>query len=490
MQTVYLEDVYCDSGVPKYTFVTPNEYTRTKVSLRTKGRGVVVEGPSGIGKTTCIKRILEELELPARTFSARVPKDIEEIATVLDNPDNAGVIIVDDFHLLDDEMKKAFSNLLKVLADESREDIKLVLIGINRAGECLVQLAPDLNNRIDTIRFEKNPKDKILELISKGEKVLNVSISSKEQIAERSFGSFQIAQMLCKAVCVAQDIIESQTELTTIDVPFESVVANQMQELSRVFSPIAKLFAAGNRNRRNGHAPYLMLMRWLSETENGSLQMDEVYMSHPKFKASISQIADKGYITQLIEKNDSVAKVLYYEPGAKLLVVEDPKFIFFIKNIDWEKFAKEMGFNQVQTDTQYDFALSFSGEKRVYAQKLFDYLSENELSVFYDKDLAADIWGKDLEDYFTPIYESEARYVIAMIDASYPKKVWAVFESEKYKKRRGDESVLPILFEDFIPSPLDSLYSKGFERIDSTDPDIDGQVARVGEMLIKKISLS
>ena len=488
MEPVFLENVYRDSGVPKYTFVIPNEYTRTKVALRTKGRGVVVEGSSGIGKTTCIKRILEETGIQACSLSARIPRDRDRINGIINKPEGAGVVIIDDFHLLDDGTKKALSDLLKVLADEAREDIKLVLIGINRAGECLIQLAPDLNNRIDTIRFEKNPTHKILELINKGEEVLNISIHCKDDIARRSFGSFHIAQMLCKAVCILQNITEKQAELVEVNVPISDVIVNQMDVLSRVFSPVAKAFAAGNRNRRDGRAPYLMLLRWLSETENGALQMDEIYMKYPTYKASISQISDKGYVTQLINKNESIAKVLYYEPAAKLLAVEDPKFIFYIKNVDWARFSSDMGFKQGECDTSYDFALSFSGAKRTYVEKLFAFLTENEYSVFYDKDHAADILGKDLEKYFAPIYESDAKYVIAMIDATYPKRVWTVFESEKYKARFGEDTVIPILFEDFEPSLFDDLFKRGYERIDSRGPDIDGQIESIGKLLIDKMN--
>lgn len=77
------------------------------------------------------------------------------------------------------------ANLLKTAADENREDIKLILIGINNAGEGLIQLSPDLNNRIDTIRYESNSPEKILELIHKGEKALNIRIKDKNNLITR-----------------------------------------------------------------------------------------------------------------------------------------------------------------------------------------------------------------------------------------------------------------------------------------------------------------
>ena len=59
----YLEDVFKTSGIPTHTFVRPDEYNTILVSLRTKGRCLVVEGPSGIGKTTCVIKVIEELGL-------------------------------------------------------------------------------------------------------------------------------------------------------------------------------------------------------------------------------------------------------------------------------------------------------------------------------------------------------------------------------------------------------------------------------------------
>ncbi|MDO1499113.1 hypothetical protein Q2T40_01975 [Winogradskyella maritima] len=65
----------------------------------------------------------------------------------------------------------------------------------------MVQIAGDLNNRIDTIKFEQNPENKISELISLGEKVLNINFNTKEEIINLAKGSFHIAQLLSKETC-------------------------------------------------------------------------------------------------------------------------------------------------------------------------------------------------------------------------------------------------------------------------------------------------
>lgn len=61
-----LEEVFKLSGVPTITFVEPVEYDALKVSIRTPGRCCVIEGPSGIGKTSSVIKILQELGIEAK----------------------------------------------------------------------------------------------------------------------------------------------------------------------------------------------------------------------------------------------------------------------------------------------------------------------------------------------------------------------------------------------------------------------------------------
>ena len=90
-----LEDVFRVSGVPTHTYVTPDRYGEIKVAVRTPGRCVVLEGPSGIGKTTIISKVLHELEFRDQPtlLSGRKKDDIEIIAE-LPNMSNFGSVSV------------------------------------------------------------------------------------------------------------------------------------------------------------------------------------------------------------------------------------------------------------------------------------------------------------------------------------------------------------------------------------------------------------
>ncbi|UQO99510.1 ATP-binding protein [Burkholderia multivorans] len=132
-----LQDVFKKSGVPTHTFVEPSEFNRLVVALRTPGRGIIIEGPSGIGKTSSVRRALEQMSEASYTFlSARRPPDVPLIED-LPNMSKIGLVIVDDFHRLRGDIKGRLSDMMKLLSDEEDQHSKLVLIGINRAGQSL-----------------------------------------------------------------------------------------------------------------------------------------------------------------------------------------------------------------------------------------------------------------------------------------------------------------------------------------------------------------
>jgi hypothetical protein len=222
---------------------------------------------------------------------------------------------------------------MKVLADSETEKSKLVLIGINKAGQQLVTFAQDLGLRIDVFRLEANPVDKIHELIARGEEALSVKITQKDAIATRAQGSFQIAQLLCHKLCILAKVIETCAQQTTIDLSLDVVIEDVMVDLGRQFKEVAVTFARGFTLRREGRAPYLHMLKWLAESDEWSLDLSEALRRRPEHKASISQVLDKGYLEALLrdDKRAILEPHFHFEPSTSILSVEDPKLIFTLR---------------------------------------------------------------------------------------------------------------------------------------------------------------
>jgi hypothetical protein len=408
-----LQDVFKTGGVPTVTFVKPLEYPKILLNLKTAGRGLVIEGPSGIGKTTAILKAIEELGLLDRVvrLSARKKEDVEYISLIPDLKD-FGIVLIDDFHKLPDEIKSQLADLVKIFADEEVIKSKLIVLGINEAGQSLIKFAPDLVNRIDIIRFENSTDAKVAELIEKGESELNININIRDDIVKESNGGFYIAQMLCSEVCQREDILKSCEELKRINTSFESVKFAIWKRLSGNFYGVCKAFALGARYRPEGRAPYLHMLNWLASSGDWVLNIPDALRNNAEMRLSVGQVVEKGYLNELFQRT-IISAVLHFD--GRNLVVEDPQFVFYIRNMPWAKFAKELGFKNIGFKNKYDFALSFAGSEREIAEKIFEGLSDEEFSVFYDKYEQHRIIANNVEEYLEPIYQSEASFIVCLL---------------------------------------------------------------------------
>jgi hypothetical protein len=95
----------------------------------------------------------------------------------------------------------------------------------------------------------------------------------------------------------------------------------------------------------------------------------------------------------------------------------------------------------------YDVALSFAGEDRKFAEELFTALHQRGISVFYDNNEKADLWGKNLYDYLSDLYLNRAKYCVMLISRHYVQKMWTNHERQAAQARavkEKEEYILPI----------------------------------------------
>jgi hypothetical protein len=481
-----LQEVFVLSGVPQYTFVEPVEYTRLLVALRTPGRSIVVEGPSGIGKTTAVIKAIGDAGIAERVLTLSARKK-EDIAFITDLPTQLpiGIVIIDDFHRLDDRQESAIADLMKTLADDGAEHSKLVVLGITNAGQSLVSFGKDLANRIEVIPFEANPEYKVDELIKKGERALNISINIREEIVKAAQGSFYLAQMLAYHTCIRSGLLKTaEAEIETSE-SYESVKGQVMASLARSFHDTALAFARGTKLRREGRAPYLHLLYWLSQSESWTINANRETDRHPDQRGSVSQVVAKGFLSGLISSSSDIQRVLYFDSNNSLLVAQDPQFVFYIRNLSWPQFAEEVGFLSLEFPSRYDFALSFAGADRDIAEALFNILQEHELEVFYDRNEQHRILAEDVEEYLAPIYSSDAQLVVCILGPDYPKRVWTKIESDQFKERFKSGEVIPIVLNTAPLGAFDSAARVGHIAWDRSRP-LNDQLPVVADMLIGK----
>ena len=98
----------------------------------------------------------------------------------------------------------------------------------------------------------------------------------------------------------------------------------------------------------------------------------------------------------------------------------------------------------------YDVAISFAGEQRAEARAIADCLRKAGLKVFFDEYEDAMLWGEDLYERLSDIYQNQAGYCITLVSTEYAEKVWTSHERKNAQARALKEAkayLLPVRFD-------------------------------------------
>ncbi|WP_108867885.1 toll/interleukin-1 receptor domain-containing protein [Aquimarina aquimarini] len=121
---------------------------------------------------------------------------------------------------------------------------------------------------------------------------------------------------------------------------------------------------------------------------------------------------------------------------------------------------------------EYDVALSFAGENRAYVEEVANSLKIRGIRVFYDLFEETNLWGKNLYEYLSEIYQNRALYTVMFISGFYNQKLWTNHERASMQARAFQESreyILPARFDDTeIPGILKTV---GYINLKNRTPD-------------------
>ena len=110
---------------------------------------------------------------------------------------------------------------------------------------------------------------------------------------------------------------------------------------------------------------------------------------------------------------------------------------------------------------EFDVAFSFAGEQRSYVEATACALKNRNVRVFYDRDSNASLWGKDLYQYLSDLYQNKARYCVVFLSKQYAEKLWTKHELKIMQAHAFQESreyILPARFDEtHIPGLLPTI---------------------------------
>src|SRR6266571_4519647 len=137
-----------------------------------------------------------------------------------------------------------------------------------------------------------------------------------------------------------------------------------------------------------------------------------------------------------------------------------------------------------EADYEFDAAISFAGTERPQAEVLARIARAAGFRVFYDRLYAADLWGKDLVEYFDRIYRERARYCVILVSEEYASRMWTIHERRSALARmvteRGRGYILPVEIERVDLAGLQPTIG----RLSIKDYTIE----EIGRLLVQKLS--
>src|SRR4051812_14826835 len=197
-----LSDVFQTVGLPQYTYVKPTHFGEVRADIEQPGKHVLIEGPSGIGKTCVVYKVFEELGFkPDVDYKYVACRDDSAEATIFDFVNSASegamalwpILFIDDFHILPEQTRREIGSRLKRISDhmfEKKFTSKVIFVGIPAAGSSILADAPDLGPRLGGYSIKRASDTEINQLIDEGEAQLNIIFDDRNVILSEASGNF------------------------------------------------------------------------------------------------------------------------------------------------------------------------------------------------------------------------------------------------------------------------------------------------------------
>jgi hypothetical protein len=410
-----LGEVFKPSGVPTLTFVEPDDFVEFRMALRQPGLGIVLEGPSGIGKTTVLRHAVEQDAVRlghVRILSARRPADAEEIRQLPQG--HTGLVAVDDFHRLPSALQDQLADYLKLLADDDGAAGKLVVVGIPGTAQSLVAVGSDLATRIRVFRPGRAAEGLILQMIEKGESALNIAFDGKAEIVLASAGSLLTAQMLCWHLAMMAGIERTAPTLAIVHTDIGRARGRVADSLRMKYQPMVDEFVVLDEPTE---PLCIELLLRLAATPDGILSLETVREERPDLRGAIDRVFVSGLPHGFHSRHPRIAEHLYYDPRAERLIADDPQFIFYSRQLNRDQLLQAAG-KRLPVPRDQIF-ICYSRKDATWLERLQVHLSplerEGLVDVWSDRRIElGDQWRKEIEAALT-----RARIALLLVSADF-----------------------------------------------------------------------
>ncbi|KAB2933717.1 MAG: TIR domain-containing protein [Candidatus Contendobacter sp.] len=472
MQGYNISDVFNESEIPVLTFVEPREFSDIVGSILTSGKHITLSGPSGCGKTTLARKALDESGrgpgdthwLSGRDYASHekiesifakefsIAESMDEITEYLAV---AGIVVLDDFHHLKESVRQDIGYRLKRWHEIG---IRFFIIGIASSSKKMLDVDAELGIRNDVYEMKKQDDNFCAEVISLGERHLNIEFSSqaKKQFIAASNGIPSAIQVICRVACIRNKILKTVSDRAVIDCGMDQIKDGVLRIYRGKYHNKLVGLCKGKQQARSVHNTYFDIIKSIAIIGKSEIQLQEIQQrllnpiddAKERAKKTTSFHNCLKYLPEVIEER-GLDDAIYLNKDSDSISIEDPSFGLYLTLIGMDEIGKAIRLRR--TGFPWDVAVSFAGEDRPVVEELKDALNNAGYTVFYDFDIQHQLWGADLRLKLADVYSNDAQYMVIFLSKHYPEKDWTKFELEIGKEARGKRTeiyLLPVLMDD------------------------------------------
>ncbi|WP_039925018.1 hypothetical protein, partial [Treponema sp. JC4] len=266
-----------------------------------------------------ILKVMKKLVVQKRIVAIQLT--IERLADFLGKK---GLIwVIEDFHKVPDEQKIKLAQVLKVFMDKATEypKVKIICIGAVCSAREMLDLDPELNNRVSEIEVPLMNDSEIEKIATKGFSLLNVHFADSSLTNKIVYYSNRLAAVchqLCFDLCYNKAIEKNSLKKVYIDSDdFFNAVKSYSERNSDTFKKIFEKLKA--------HYILFKLCNSVVEKGKDSFNPGEIFRSNKK----LTTIEKRNYLQKLTEKE--YGELLQYNPDTDTFSILNPFLAAYLK---------------------------------------------------------------------------------------------------------------------------------------------------------------
>jgi hypothetical protein len=178
--------------------------------------GSLAVKPGGVGGEGSRRR--SDATMDGEATSRTLDKGIRSVGLrVLEGLDRP--IVIDDFHHMAPDLQRAIIRLLKPLVER---ELAVILAAVPHHAADAVMAENEMESRVESLQIGLWDEDELVEISTKGFKVAlnaNISDSLASGLAETSFRSPHLMQLLCRELAKANGLRQTSKEPTVVRAP-------------------------------------------------------------------------------------------------------------------------------------------------------------------------------------------------------------------------------------------------------------------------------